>query len=132
MSAWGGISALGLGLSLMWTQLGEQAGLGRICQWLGSRQAEQVGLEGRKGVLAVGADADFVVFDPDAIFVVTNVSPFERSELLIPTQQTLHYRNKVSPYLGKTLKGVVMQTYIRGRLAWDDRAAVTDASCRLI
>ncbi|KAK4684441.1 allantoinase, partial [Tremellales sp. Uapishka_1] len=73
MSAWGGVSGLGLGLSLLWTEIGEQAGLARLVDWMGARQAAQVGLEGKKGVLAPGADADWVVFDPSATFVVTEV-----------------------------------------------------------
>ena len=73
LTSWGGVSGLGLGLSLLWTEMGQEAGLGRIVRWMGSRQAEQVGLEGKKGVIAVGADADFVVFDPSAQFVVTEV-----------------------------------------------------------
>ncbi len=74
MSAWGGVSGLGLGLSLLWTELGKQAGLGRIVRWMASAQATHAGLEGKKGVLSVGADADFVVFDPAAEFEVTKVS----------------------------------------------------------
>lgn len=76
MSAWGGVSGLGLGLSLLWTELGAggRVELGRIVEWMGPVQARQVGLQGKKGVIQTGAAADFVVFDPDATFEVTLVS----------------------------------------------------------
>ena len=76
MSAWGGVSGLGLGLPLLWTELGDQAGLAKLVECMGSRQAKQVGLDGKKGVLAVGADADFVVFHPTAMRGVTKASDF--------------------------------------------------------
>ena len=73
MSAWGGVSGLGLGLQLLWTEFGDRLPLGRIANWMGGKQAEQVGLAERKGVLEEGADADFVVFDPNGKTIVTEV-----------------------------------------------------------
>ena len=29
------------------------------------------------------------------------------------------FRNKISPYLGRTLRGIVEKTFLRGRLVWD-------------
>lgn len=74
MTSWGGVSGLGLGLPLLWTELESRWSLQDIVAALSSKQAKQVGLEGRKGELVVGADADFVVFDPQAEFQVTLVS----------------------------------------------------------
>jgi len=105
MSAWGGVSSLGLGLSLLWTEIGRHASLGQIVRWLGSTQAAQIGLKGRKGVLAAGADADFVVFDPDGLTSVT--------------QDSLKFKNKISPYLDRELRGVILETWLRGQLVWD-------------
>ncbi|WVQ84121.1 allantoinase [Cryptococcus sp. DSM 104549] len=107
MEAWGGVSGLGFGLSLMWTELQEKVELGRVVEWLGHAQAKQLGLEGKKGTIAVGAAADFVVFDPKASFKVT--------------LDSLQFKNKVSPYIGKTLQGVVESTYLGGRLVWDGK-----------
>lgn len=83
MDAWGGISALGLGVSLLWTetqirnkrkQLGELQGeaitLADIVRWCCTNTAKQVGLAGTKGTIARGADADFVLFDPNEQFQV--------------------------------------------------------------
>lgn len=85
MDAWGGISALGLGISLLWTEIykrnerdsgnaskKERLGLADLVQWCCANTAKQVGLVGRKGVIAKGADADFVVFDPQARFQVSD------------------------------------------------------------
>ena len=74
MSAWGGVSGLGLGLSLLYTEMGQTLGLGKIVELMGSRQARQVGLDHRKGGLKAGLDADFVVFDPNESRTVSLVS----------------------------------------------------------
>ncbi|EKG19997.1 Amidohydrolase 1 [Macrophomina phaseolina MS6] len=99
-SAWGGISGLGLGLSIMWTE-GEKKGLTieDIVRLTSKNTAEQVGLDA-KGDIAVGYDADVVVFDDEATFVVG--------------PSTMQFRHKVSPYETKTLKGVVAETWLRG------------------
>lgn len=84
MSAWGGVSGLGLGLSLLYTEMGQTLGLGKIVELMGSRQARQVGLDHRKGGLKAGLDADFVVFDPNESRTVSLVS----SLVLLPLRQT--------------------------------------------
>ncbi|BGP16186.1 hypothetical protein JCM10213_001402 [Rhodosporidiobolus nylandii] len=101
MTSWGGIGGLGLGLSLLWTEAKKRGvGMERVLQWVSERPAKQVGLEGRKGGIKEGADADFVVFDPELSFTVN------KSEL--------HFKNRSSPYEGLTLTGAVLQTYLRG------------------
>lgn len=83
-SAWGGISSVGLGLPILWTELSRRRNLtsaepsgeaiGRalqdIVQWCCANTAAQVGLEKQKGDLAVGFDADICVFDDTAEWVV--------------------------------------------------------------
>ncbi len=54
-----------------------------------------------KGQLAVGHDADLALFDPAGSTPVT--------------ADALLYRHKVSPYLGRTLRGAVRRTILRGR-----------------
>jgi allantoinase len=73
MSAWGGVSGLGLGLSLLWTEFGDSVEIGKIMSWVSTVQAKQVGLESSKGSIAVGMDADIVVFDPEASYTVDKV-----------------------------------------------------------
>jgi allantoinase len=101
-SAWGGIASLQLSLSAVWT--GARArGVKpeRIAEWMSSGPARLAGLEQRKGALAPDYDADIVVWDPDASFIV------EPAMLL--------HRHKVTPYLGRTLYGKVHSTFVEGR-----------------
>jgi allantoinase len=103
--AWGGISSLGLALPVMWTGLERRGvelkeGMERVAKWMCTGPARLAGLTGKKGVLAPGADADFAVFDPDAAWTVA------------PEQ--LHFRHKLTPYLGAELHGCVLQTWLRG------------------
>ncbi|KAF5354785.1 hypothetical protein D9756_005299 [Leucocoprinus leucothites] len=106
MKAWGGISTLGLGLSLLWTE-GQKRGvsLGKILDWTSRRTAAHVGIDTRKGQLKVGHDGDFVLWDSEAEFEVT--------------KEGLNFKNKLTPYVGQRLRGVVEQTYVRGKLVYD-------------
>jgi allantoinase len=63
--------------------------------------AKLAGFSGRKGTLAPGADADFVVFDPDIAWTVT--------------PEHLHFLHKLSPYMGAHLHGRVLETWLRGQ-----------------
>ncbi len=99
--AWGGIASLGLALPVLWTGMKQRGiGLERIGEWMASAPAKLAGFTGRKGVIAVGADADFAVFDPDARWTVT--------------PSDLYFRHKISPYLGADLHGRVLETWLRG------------------
>jgi allantoinase len=101
--AWGGIASLGLALPVLWTGMRQRGlPLERIAEWMAAGPARLAGLEGKKGMLAPGADADFVVFDPDHEWTV---SP-----------EHLHFRHKISPYLGARLRGCVRETWLRGEL----------------
>jgi allantoinase len=98
--AWGGISSLQLGLSIVWSEARERGfSLSDVTRWMSAAPAAQVGLLS-KGRLEVGRDADFCVFAPDDTFVVN------------PTE--LHHRNPITPYAGRTLTGVVRSTWLRG------------------
>ena len=67
---------------------------------MSAEPAKLAGLSDRKGKIAVGYDADLVVWDPAEEF---SVNP-----------QLLHHRHKLTPYSGRRLRGVVKQTYVRG------------------
>jgi allantoinase len=115
--AWGGVSTMGLALPVLWTAMQRRGiALQRIGDWMGEAPAKLAGLTGHKGAIAVGADADFAVFDPDAAWKVT------REELL--------FKNKVSPYLGAELRGRVKETWLRGERIYKDGECVTAARGR--
>jgi allantoinase len=99
--AWGGISSIGLALPVIWAAM-QQRGLKleRIGEWMARAPARLAGLAVRKGVIEPGANADFAVFDPDAAWTVT--------------PDDLHFRHKISPYLGAKLRGRVVETWLRG------------------
>lgn len=71
MSAWGGISTLGLGLSLLWTE-GARRGvsIAQIVEWTSRKTAEHARLGDLKGQIKAGFDADFVLWDANAEFTV--------------------------------------------------------------
>jgi allantoinase len=99
--AWGGIASLGLALPILWTGMKERGiALERVSEWMAAGPARLAGFSGEKGALAAGADADFVVFDPDQVWTV---SP-----------EHLQFRHKISPYLGAKLRGRVIETWLRG------------------
>ncbi|KAF9012348.1 hypothetical protein BDQ17DRAFT_1232080 [Cyathus striatus] len=111
MGAWGGISTLGLGLSLLWTE-GRKRGvtIGQIVEWTSTKTAAHAGVGDRKGQLAVGYEGDFVVWDSEARYTVT--------------REMLAFKNKVSPYVGMELEGRVEGTYLRGRQIYGAGMAV--------
>lgn len=103
--AWGGIASLQLGLSVVWT--GARARgftLGAVADLMGAAPARLAGLAS-KGVIEVGRDADFVVFDADSEWVVRGAA--------------LYHRHPLTPYEGERLTGVVRATYLRGELVYD-------------
>jgi len=75
MRAWGGISTLGFGLSLLWTEgRKRKVPIGTILRWVSENTASHAGLGDTKGKIAVGYDADLVIWDPDAQYTVRAVS----------------------------------------------------------
>ncbi|MBX6389952.1 MAG: allantoinase AllB, partial [Frankia sp.] len=76
-AAWGGIASVQLGLSAVWTGARRRGhGLAELARWVATGPADHAGLAG-KGRIAPGADADLVVFDPEASAVVdaTRLAP---------------------------------------------------------
>jgi len=109
IQAWGGIASLELSLSAVWSGVAQrfsaaEAGLRACVTFLSEQPAALARLE-RKGRIAEGCDADFVVWDPDAEWTVD------------PSK--LQQRHKLTPYAGRTLRGRVHGTYVRGVRVWD-------------
>lgn len=110
--AWGGIGSVQLRLQAVWTGAATRSiGWEMIATWLAWKPALLAGLDDRKGSIAIGKDADFVVFDPD-------------SSLTVSAPDLLH-RHPVTPYDGMTLRGAVVETYLRGEKIYDGANQVT-------
>jgi allantoinase len=111
--AWGGIASLQFALPIVWTEARRRGvPLAEIAKRMTQGPAKLAGLDARKGRLAPGYDADVVVWDPDAAFTVA--------------PDIVEHRHKVTPYLGRTLHGVVKTTYLRGQKVWEDGRAIGD------
>jgi allantoinase len=105
--AWGGISSLQIGLSIIWTEARKRGyHYSDIARWMSWFPAQLAGLTGRKGAIAEGYDADIVVWNPEVSYTLTR-------------ERILH-RHKVTPYEGSVLYGVVEKTFVRGRAVYDN------------
>ena len=80
---------------------------------LSTNQAKVHGMAGKKGVLAPGADADIVVWDPDLTITAT--------------QSNRHGNVDYTPYEGMTFTGGPASVYVRGKLAYRDGEVVAPA-----
>ncbi len=101
LDAWGGIAALQFSLPAIWTQIQKRGfGLRELTRWMSAAPAKLAGLDKRKGRLAAGFDADIVIFQPEKEFKV------------VP--EIIEFKNKLTPYAGMNLRGVVEATYVRG------------------
>ena len=106
-TAWGGISSVSLALAAIWTKgQSYEISISDIVRWMCEQPAALCGLTSRKGRIAIGADADLTIFDPDRYWRVT--------------EDHLHFRNKVSPYLCEHFTGQVRATFVRGELVYCD------------
>jgi allantoinase len=111
IAAWGGIASLQLGLAAVWTgAVARGIPLDHVVRWMTEAPARLAGLE-NKGSIAVGCDADLVVWDPDA-------------ESLIDAA-ALYHRHPVTPYAGMRLRGRVQTTLLRGRVAYHEDSFAT-------
>ena len=107
LEAWGGIAALQFSLPVMWTQIEKRGfGLRELTRWMSAAPAKLAGLDKRKGKLARGYDADIVIWNPEKEFKV------------VP--EIIHFKNKITPYSGMNLRGVVEATLVRGTKVYEN------------
>ncbi|MGH2734135.1 MAG: dihydroorotase [Actinomycetota bacterium] len=108
-----GVPGVETNLELMLTGVAEaKLSLERLVAARSEAPARAYGLYPRKGHLGVGADADFVLVDLDATRTL-------RDEDVVA---------KVgwTPFRGREVRGRVLRTFVRGRLAAEEGRAVVD------
>ncbi|MEM8865898.1 MAG: allantoinase AllB [Planctomycetota bacterium] len=117
LEAWGGIAGLQLTLPITWTGAKKRGiAIEHLFHWTSTRPAELFGLGQRKGKLAVGYDADIVVFDPSKEWQIDG--------------KRLYHRHKLTPYDGQTVTGQVVQTLVSGRTVFTDGRLAAEPSGR--
>lgn len=108
-----GVPGVETNLSLMLTGVSEgKLSLKRLVSARSESPARAYGLYPRKGHLGIGADADIVLVDLEA-------------------ERTIRDEDVVAkvgwtPFAGRKVRGRVVRTYVRGRLAAEDGAPVVD------
>jgi allantoinase len=113
-AAWGGISGIQTTLRALLTLGLPPSLIGRL---LSSNVADRFRLP-NKGGIRVGVDADLALVD------LSGASVLQAGELL--------YRHHLSPYIGRTLKGAVRRTLVRGRTVARDGSIVGEPSGRFL
>jgi allantoinase len=102
-AAWGGIPGAQTLLTALHDAGVVARGLpvARLAELTAGAPARRFGLAPRKGALDVGADADLALLDPTALWTL------QRSDLLD--------RHRLSPFVGRRLRGRVVRTILRGQ-----------------
>lgn len=119
LMAWGGISALQFGLPVMWTNLRTRGSdLTDLTRLMSAEPARLAGLDDRKGKLAIGYDADIVIWNPEENFTV------------VP--KLIHHRHKLTPYSGMELFGRIASTVVRGKTVFKNGSFRPDIIGQLI
>jgi len=117
---WGGISGCQSTLQLLLTEghARRRLPLASIARLVTGFPAGRFGLAPRKGRLAIGSDADIALVDLPATAVLAAAD--------------LRYRHQHSPYVGRTLRGRVARTMVRGQTVWRDGRIVSDPIGQLV
>ena len=104
--AWGGISSLQFGLSLIWTAIQKRGyGIIELVKWMCERPSVLVQLENRKGKIKKGFQADFVIWNPETEHTI------DKKEIL--------FKNKMSAYEQHKVLGVIEQTILACKVIFD-------------
>ena len=122
--AWGGIASLELSLASCNTGVmsptsgcDPSRAAGRIAAWMSAAPARLAALD-RKGRLQWAVTRISSIWDPDAEWTVD--------------AGALQQRHKLTPYAGRTLRGAVRATFVRGECVWRDGVLVRAAQGQLL
>ncbi len=105
---WGGIAGVQHGFQLLMNECAATADkdLPRLAAVLARNVARRFRLDDRKGLLAVGRDADFSLIEFGPKHTIK--------------EDELWTRHRISPYVGRATKARVTHTYVRGCPVWSD------------
>ncbi len=118
-TTWGGIPGVQTTLGTLLEE-GPAHGLGfeAIARLVAAGPASRFGLAPAKGAIAPGADADLAIVDL-------------RDRRAVAASD-LHYRHPQSPFVGRTVRGRVVRTYLRGEVVASDGSPVGAPRGRLV
>lgn len=104
--AWGGISSLQLGFSIVLAAGGDRVTPTHLSRWMSQVPARLLGVDHQRGSIEVGKRADFAVVDWEKTGIVD--------------ARKLQHRHAITPYDGRSLRGVVRRTYLAGECVYED------------
>ena len=112
--AWGGVTGIQSLLPVLLTEGVHRRGLrlAALARLVAGAPARLLGLWPRKGAIRAGGDADV------ALVALEREWTFEAEQL--------QARSGVSPYVGRSFRGAVVRTLVRGVTVFDDGAFVED------
>ena len=110
LKAWGGIAGLQFLLPAAWTAMKGELAIEKFIPLLTEHPAKFLQADNRKGKLAVGYDADIVIWNPDEKFEV------KPGDIL--------HRYNCSPYNGQKLSGTVQQTIVNGITVYQSKKII--------
>lgn len=105
--AWGGIAGIQFLLNGSWTALKNTMSLEQFIPLVTSKPAGFIKSK-TKGTIAIGNDADFVIWNPEETSVIKESDVF--------------FRYKISPYIAQTLSGVVLETIVNGATVYQNKS----------
>ena len=108
--AWGGIAGLQFLLPASWTAMKGKISIEKFIPLLTEHPAKFLQSDKQKGRLAIGYDADLIVWNPDEKFEV------KAADIL--------HRYNCSPYCGQNLYGTVQQTIVNGITVFQNKKIV--------
>ncbi|GAB1614001.1 allantoinase AllB [Mammaliicoccus lentus] len=111
--AWGGIAGVQNNVDVLFDEGVQKRNMSlkQFADIIATNPAKRFGLDS-KGSISVGKDADFVFIKKDSPYTLQT--------------EDLAYRNKISPYVGRTIGAQVVKTILRGTEIYDIEKGISD------
>ena len=105
--AWGGIAGIQFLLTASWAALKDIMTLEQFIPLVTSKPAKFIKAD-KKGIIAIGNDADLVIWNPDKTQVIN--------------EDAIFFKHKISPYIAQNLSGVVLETIVNGEIIYQNQS----------